>query len=616
MERSSQLYFSLPQSVLTALRLLSEGGYEAYAVGGAVRDLLRGEAPHDDDIATSATPDEMENVFKDFRTVKTGIKHGTLTVLIEGDAIEITTYRVDGAYTDARHPDSVTFTRSLREDAARRDFTVNAMAYHPDLGLRDFFGGEADIKAGVLRAVGDARLRFTEDALRILRALRFSAVLGYQIEEKTASAIHLLKENLTEVAPERIREEFIKLLTAKDADRVLCEYADVICVFLPEIRPLFGFAQKNPHHDYDAWEHTLRALAATPGDKVLRLAALFHDIGKPHCFSLGIDGVGHFYGHAEKSAAIADSVMQGLRFDNETRARVVLLVRTHDVVPMPETKQFTRIRSRHGDEFLFNWLTLVRADRTGQRKALSPEAQSTLLAAETAAKALVESEARISLATLAVRGDDIIPLGYRGKEIGDALALALDAVIDGKVENEKSALLGFLAKKRQVPIECERKFLIRIPDTEQLLSLGAKKSEIEQTYLLGEKGTTARVRCRVTADATKYYHTVKKRLTLRSAVEEEREITKEEYTALLKTKDPMRVPIRKTRYVLPYEEHLLEIDIYPFWKAQAVLEIELQSEDEHFTLPSFIEVIREVTDDFAYKNASLSKEIPREDKIP
>ena len=615
MEPKSSLHFSLPSYVLKALHLLTRSGYEAYAVGGAVRDLLRGEVPHDYDIATSATPEEMMRVFEGFRTVETGIKHGTLTVLVEGEALEVTTYRVDGAYTDSRHPDSVSFTRSLREDAARRDFTVNAMAYHPEMGLRDFFGGQEDLQRGILRTVGESRLRFTEDALRILRALRFASVLGYEIEASTSSAIHTLKGHLREVAPERVREELLKLITAPYAEGVLREYADVIYVVMPEIGALVGFDQKNPHHDFDVWEHTLRALSASPTDSVLRLALLFHDMGKPSCFALDEEGVGHFYGHAEKSAEIAEGIMRRLRFDNETRERVLRLVRMHDVLPLPETRQFARLRSKHGEGFLFDWLALIRADRTGQKMVFSPLIEAPLIEAEAAAKRLIEVEERFSLKTLSVRGDDLFALGYRGKEIGEALERVLSAVIDEKIKNEKSDILEFLKKEQSPPIECERKFLIRRPDLSLLLSSGAKKSDIVQTYLMAEIGTTARVRMRTSDTGTKYTHTVKRRINALSAFEDERVITEAEYNLLLKGADPSRRPIQKTRYVLPYDAHFFEIDIYPFWEKQAVMEVELSSEEEAFSIPPVISVIREVTSDRAYKNISLSKVVPPEDKI-
>ena len=616
MDMTDSLHFPLPAFVVEALTRLKDSGYEAYTVGGAVRDLLRGEHPHDYDIATSATPDEMKAVFRGYRTIETGIQHGTLTVLVDGEPLEITTFRVDGEYTDTRHPDSVSFTRSLREDTARRDFTVNAMAYSPETGVCDFFGGISDIEHKILRTVGDAHLRFSEDALRILRALRFSAVLGYRIEENTARAIHELRHLLSEVAPERIREELVKLLVAKHAVEVLREFADVICVFLPEISSLIGFEQHNPHHEYDVWEHTLHAIEACPPVLHLRLAILFHDMGKPSCFFFDKAGIGHFYGHAERSTEVADTVLRRLRFDNQTRERVTLLVRMHDTVPSPKTRQFARIRAKHGDAFLTDWLRVVRADRTGQRASLSPEAEGVLLEAEEAARTLLTSEERFSLASLAIGGDDLIALGYRGREIGTALKRALAYVIDGKATNEKEGLLEMLAKEKDAPIECERKLLIRYPDVSLLLSLGAVRSEIKQTYLIAEAGTTARVRMRTTEGKTKYVHTVKRRLSALSAIEEEREITKEEYDALLKEKDESRHAVEKARYVLPYEGYTLEIDIYPFWQKQAILEIEMGGEDESPLIPPFLSVIRDVTAEHAYKNVSLAKEIPAEDEIP
>ncbi len=606
--------FALPFSVERAIGLLNEHGYEAYAVGGAVRDLLRGECPHDYDITTNATPDEMKGVFSRFRTIETGIAHGTLTVILDGNPIEITTYRVDGSYTDSRHPDSVSFTRSLKEDAARRDFTVNAMAYHPKEGVIDFFGGREDLKNGTLRTVGDSRRRFTEDALRILRGLRFCAVLGYTLHKETREAIHALKDTLSLVAAERIREEFTKLITAPHAAAVLRAYADVLGVFIPEILPMIGFDQKNPHHDFDIWEHTIRAVEACPRDKALRLAVLLHDIGKPACFFEDRTGVGHFYGHAARSAEMADTVLRRLRFDNDTRERVLLLIRQHDTVPLPKTRQFARMRSRFGDAFLSDWLAVVRADRMGQKALFSPEAERILAEAEAEAKRLLAAEDRFSLDSLAIKGDELIALGYRGKAIGEAKKRALDGVVGGKVQNTKEALLMYLQKTEQEPpIECERKFLIRYPDTEVLLSLGAERSEITQTYLNAPEGTTARVRQRVFSDKTVLLYTKKTRLTALSAIEEERMISKEEYDAFLREADPTRTPVRKTRYTLPYEGHLLEIDVYPFWERQAVLEIELADEDEAYSVPPFITLLREVTADKAYKNVSLAKDVPTEE---
>ena len=439
----------LPQSVTEAIDKLNAHGFEAYVVGGAVRDMIRGADAHDYDITTNALPEETQRVFAGYRTIETGLAHGTLTVLIDGMPLEITTYRIDGEYTDMRHPDSVTFTRNLREDAARRDFTVNAMAYHPKEGVKDFFDGKGDLEKKVIRAVGDPARRFTEDALRILRAMRFAAVLDFTIEAKTARAMREKMQGLLRVSPERIREELIKLLCGKAARRILIEHREVLAVVLPEVLPLFDFNQKNHHHEFDLWEHTLRALEAIPAHPHLRLAAFLHDFGKPACMSLDENGEGHFYGHAEKSAEIAERVLERLRLDNKTKDTVLRLIKYHDTVPDPASRQFTRFRSRFGEEFLTDWLTLVRADRTGQAKSLSPEKERTLREAEEAARALLTEEERLDMKSLKLSGKDLLALGIPpGKEMGKLLSSALEAVLDGKIPNEKEALLHFLNIKR------------------------------------------------------------------------------------------------------------------------------------------------------------------------
>ena len=603
--------FSVPSYILVALDALKEKGYEAFVVGGAVRDTLRGAPVHDYDVTTSASPDEIKSVFSGFRTVDTGIQHGTVTVLVEREPVEITTYRIDGEYTDKRHPTGVTFTKSLKEDAARRDFTVNAMAYHPSLGVKDFFGGQEDLAAHIIRTVGDPERRFSEDALRILRALRFASTLDFSIEEGTLFAMRKLKDGLLSISPERVREELLKLLCGTAAERVLREFKDIIATVLPEILPTFDLDQKNHHHAFDLWEHTVRAVGAVKATPVLRLAALLHDLGKPSCFTVGEDGEGHFYGHAKASEEIADRILSRLRFDNKTRDAVLLLIRQHDTVPAPKTRQFARLRSRHGDEFLFDWLALVRADREAQMPSLSPEKEDALTEAEAAAKALVASEERISLKTLAIGGEDLKKCGVApGKDMGALLSRALDGVLDGKVKNERDALLSFLSLK---PIECERKLLIRYPDKEWLRSMGAEKSLIEQTYLIAEKGATERLRKRAFAERTVYYYTKKVRISALSAEEYEREISFEEYEALLLRRDKASRTVEKERYALPYGKHILEIDIYPFWSRQAILEVELSCEDEIFSLPDGIEVIREVSGEKAYKNAFLAKKIPNEE---
>ena len=309
-----------------ALARLHEAGFEAWLVGGCVRDMLLGCAPKDYDLATSARPEETKAVFPGETVLETGIRHGTVTVLLEGMPLEITTYRVDGAYSDARHPDGVTFADNLRADAARRDFTINAMAYAPGRGLRDYFGGQADLRAGCLRAVGDPGTRFQEDALRILRGLRFAAVLDFSLEEETDRAARRYAPLLTKVSAERCAAELGKLLCGPAAGRILRAYPAVLGVVIPELLPMVGFAHRNAHHCYDVWTHTAVAVDHVPPRLPLRLAMLLHDMGKPDTFSLGEDGQGHFYGHPRRSVELAEGILTRLRFPRRTREQVLCLV--------------------------------------------------------------------------------------------------------------------------------------------------------------------------------------------------------------------------------------------------------------------------------------------------
>ena len=336
-----------------ALALLQAAGYEAWIVGGCVRDALLGLPPKDYDLTTSALPEETQRVFAAYPRIETGLRHGTVTVLLEGEPLEITTYRVDGAYSDARHPDGVTFTRSLRQDAARRDFTINAMAYAPGWGLQDFFGGQADLARGILRAVGAAEKRFREDALRILRALRFASVLDFTLEGETARAARACAPLLAAVSAERVSGELGKLLCGKAAGRVLRDYPDVLGVVLPEILPMVGLDHRNPHHCYDVWTHTTVAVDHVPPELPLRLALLLHDIGKPDTFSLGEDGQGHFYGHPRRSVELAEGILSRLRFPRRTRERVLTLVRYHDAVLEESPQRVRRWLNKLGPEVFF-----------------------------------------------------------------------------------------------------------------------------------------------------------------------------------------------------------------------------------------------------------------------
>lgn len=436
---------TLPPQVHMALDRLAAAGWEAYVVGGAVRDALRGCEAGDWDITTDAEPTQVERVFAGERLIETGLKHGTVTVLLDGLPLEITTYRVDGGYTDHRRPDTVRFTRSLREDLLRRDFTMNALAYHPRTGIVDICGGAEDIAQGIVRCVGAPDRRFREDGLRILRALRFASVLGFRIEAETAAAIHRNRALLQYLAAERVRGELTKMLCGQNAGAVLREYADVLAVPLQELQRMFGFAQHNPHHDRDVWQHTVAVVEHIPPEPVLRWAALLHDVGKPLCFSLGADGVGHFYGHAAKSTELADTILTRLRFDTAGRKRIMQLIRYHDLPIAPEPKPIRRLMNKLGVEAVRQLLALHIADTCGQ-SAICAGRVETYRQAEQVLDALVQADACFSLRDLAVKGDDLLALGLRGRAVGAALQACLDAVMDEAVPNDRSALLAYAAE--------------------------------------------------------------------------------------------------------------------------------------------------------------------------
>ena len=427
----------IPEFVKNLLCTLESAGHQAWCVGGCVRDLRLGRTPVDWDVTSSALPEETMALFGE-RAVPTGLKHGTVTVRTEDQPVEVTTFRKDGAYRDHRRPETVTFTDSLEEDLRRRDFTVNAMALDLRGTFRDPFGGLGDLERGILRCVGEPERRFHEDALRILRGLRFSACLGFVLEEKTASAIREKKDLLRNIAPERVWAEFSRLLTGRWADEVLRTYPEVAGVFWPELLPMIGFDQRTRHHCYDVWEHTLHALAAVEPDVVLRCTMLLHDVGKPEMFTLDDRGHGHFKGHPARSAALTEDMLRRLRVDNATRETVVRLVEWHDR-NIPRTDQGLRRALRDlGEADLRRLLAVKRADNQAQ-------AHQDLLGeidkAEAILDRLLAEGACVSLGQLAVRGGDLAALGLRGPAIGRMLDLLLDRVVDGDVPNEREILL-------------------------------------------------------------------------------------------------------------------------------------------------------------------------------
>ena len=528
------LSITLPEQVNTAIRMLEAAGHEAYVVGGAVRDALldgvirepmEGEGVHDWDLTTAATPEEMKEVFEGYRTIETGIKHGTLTVLMPAPAgedeapmpLEITTYRTDGTYTDHRHPDEVRFTRSLAEDLARRDFTMNAMAYHPERGLVDLYGGLHDLQFGVIRCVGlpdedgiisfeECVRRFREDALRILRGLRFSSRFGFVIEARTLAAMRQEKALLDYVAAERVKEELDKLLLGKNVVDVLILHAEILAQVLPEIRDSIGFDQRNPWHKYDVWSHCAHAVGFSkvrfprgleplyyyedlseedtslavevivdevpmkirfgtgpwPKDEeacrkirndlahdllCLRWAALFHDIGKPACFFMGDDRNAHFYGHSKVSAEMADNAMERLKFDNASREKIHMLVAKHDRQFVLQEKPIARAIREFGRDDLLLLMDLYTADCSAQ----SELARDRLLGHDIMRYIILvlteDRERAFSRGDLAVDGRDMIALGLSGKDIGDWLERLLDAVVEEGLANDRETLLDYVRSR-------------------------------------------------------------------------------------------------------------------------------------------------------------------------
>lgn len=436
--------FYVPVIADFVINRLEGYGYEAYLVGGAVRDMLMGMSPDDTDITTDATPEQVKNVFSDFNVIETGIKHGTVTVVKDGIPIEITTYRTEEGYTDGRHPDKVSFTSDITEDLARRDFTVNSIAYNPNIGFVDPFSGKTDIENKIIRCVGNPKERFNEDALRILRALRFSSVLGFEIDKQTSDAIHECKSLLSNVSAERIYTELSKALCGKNIENIFTEYADVFAVPIPEIGKMIGFDQKNFHHKYDLLRHTAAVVANAPAIKHLRFAALLHDIAKPICQSFDENSVAHYYKHPSIGAHIADEIMLRLKADNSTREKVVKLIKWHDT-PIDESERIIKRKLRSvGEELLFDLYDLQRADTLG----LADEYHDRLPHFERLKEmtdAILSQQQCFTLKDLSIDGNDVVQIGFKGKQIGNVLNFALESVIDG-TENSKEVLIKLITE--------------------------------------------------------------------------------------------------------------------------------------------------------------------------
>ena len=430
---------TLPEQIARCLQMLESAGYAAYLVGGCVRDDLMGIPPQDFDLCTAALPEQTAAVFAGIPQDLTGVRHGTVKLLLEGMEVEITTFRREGSYQDNRHPDWVEFVPDIREDLARRDFTVNAIAYSPSRGYVDPFGGRADLQSGILRCVGEPEKRFREDALRILRGMRFAARFGFLPEPATQDAMIGLAPLTDALARERVYQELSGFLLKADVPNLL-RFAPILAQVIPELSPTLGFLQHSPHHAYDVFTHTAHVTAAVAPVLSLRWAALLHDIGKVPCFSQDENGRGHFKGHAQVSAQMADAVLHRLHAPTQLRETAVWLIDHHMTVLQSEEALLRRSLSRYGRERLELLLCLQEADMKGKGTREHENSQRYPRLREILSQ-LDAQEGRLTLKSLKINGNDLIALGMSGRQIGDCLNRLLEQVLSGSLENEKSALI-------------------------------------------------------------------------------------------------------------------------------------------------------------------------------
>lgn len=429
----------LPQAVQNCMRFLRQAGFEAYAVGGCVRDSLLGLTPHDYDLCTNALPEQTASIFDGYTLVRSGEKHGTIGVVVGKEVIEITTFRTEGGYQDSRHPDWVRFVSHIEEDLSRRDFTVNAMAYAPETGYIDPFGGQQDLKNGILQAVGDPEQRFTEDALRILRGVRFAVRFRLTPEDNTLKAMKKLAPLMDKLARERVFDELCKLLPLLTTED-LFTYQEILTQVMPALAPCVGFEQHTPHHRYDVYTHTAHVVEAVPQDLALRWAALLHDCGKPATFFLDENGRGHFHGHAKISAEMADALLLSLRAPTALREQVVFLIDHHMTQLVPDRKLLRKWLGKYGERAMFDWLALQQADFGGKG---AEEGEGVFSEIHRILEALLAEDACLTVRDLQIDGHDLLSMGFSaGKPLGACLTHLLEQVQDERLPNEKEALLA------------------------------------------------------------------------------------------------------------------------------------------------------------------------------
>lgn len=438
----------IPQGAQSIIDTLKAAGYEAYIIGGCVRDSMLGLDPKDWDICTSAIPSQILYSFRDKRVIETGLKHGTVTVVMDDGQYEVTTFRIDGDYSDSRHPDSVKFVSNIEDDLARRDFTINAMAYNDD-GLVDPFNGRKDLVCGLISCVGNPDDRFGEDALRILRAMRFAAIYGFDIEDVTAKSIHQNKEKLLNIAAERIQSELCKMLAGEGILEVLLDYGDVMATIIPELKPCIGFDQNNRFHEFTIYDHIAHAVSnCDTTDPVVNMSLLLHDIGKPRCYTEDHNG-GHFYGHGVHSHDLAKEVLTRLRFDNKSRDDILELVLYHDAVIEPSPKTVRRWLNKIGKKQFMRLVDIRMADILAHKKDTQESRIDRCIAIAMMASDIIEENQCFKLKDLVVDGHDVMNLCdvKEGKDVGRILNEVLDAVISGELENERTAIVKYLIMK-------------------------------------------------------------------------------------------------------------------------------------------------------------------------
>lgn len=437
----------IPKQAEKAIEILEEYDYEAYCVGGCIRDSLMGKEPADWDVCTSCKPERLKEIFSEYKIIDTGLKHGTVTVIVDSMPLEITAFRKDEGYTDHRHPLNVEYVTNLKEDLSRRDFTINSLAYNNSTGLIDYFGGLDDLQNGIIRCVGESQMRFEEDALRILRALRFASTLNFSIEPNTKSALYEKLNLLEFISAERIRDEFLKLLTGNGVLSVLSDYKEVIFFIIPELKKCDSTPQNTPHHCYNVYEHTVHSVSDIEPLPHLRMTMLLHDIGKPSTLTTDRQGISHFKNHQYIGEQMAEKILKRLRFPKKEIKHICSLITQHDNRFPASEKNVKKFISRHGSDFFRDYVKIRTADALAQSDYMRNEKLSTINSVNKIGEEIIKSGLPLSRKELDLNGNDLIGLGFKDKDIGKMLNEILNLVIDNRLSNTKSELINYARKR-------------------------------------------------------------------------------------------------------------------------------------------------------------------------